>query len=58
MLFPTTRVRSTVSHGHVRETGVKRVPLEANKPFGAWKYTRKEEFVYLDKGMTEHLLAS
>ncbi|MEY2665660.1 MAG: hypothetical protein RLZZ480_765 [Candidatus Parcubacteria bacterium] len=34
MLFPTTRVRSTESRGHVHESGVKRVSLEANKPFG------------------------
>ncbi len=29
MLFPTTRVRSTESRGHVHESGVKRVSLEA-----------------------------
>jgi hypothetical protein len=33
LLFPTTRVRSTVSQGHVRESGVKRVSLEAINTF-------------------------
>lgn len=47
MLFPTTRVRSTVSQGHVRESGVKRVSLEAINYLYRWdKYTRMSDFVY------------
>ncbi len=44
MFIPTTRVRSTVSRGHVHESGVKRVPLEAINTFTVAALYQKQDF--------------